>query len=64
MSSLILGVTRFFFCNLLLSIQSPVVNREVVYGDVDVVLKFLCVDNFEPMGYFELTDLTKDTSFK
>ena len=44
-------------------IEKPVVRRETVSWNVDVVLRFLCSDRFEPLQSASLKDLTKKTLF-
>ena len=44
-------------------IEDPVVNKEVVFWNLDVVLKYLCSEKFEPLVNASLIDLTKKTLF-
>ena len=44
-------------------VQDPVIHKEIVFWNVDVVLKFLCSEKFEPLDSCELVNLTKKTLF-
>ena len=44
-------------------IQDPIPAREIVYWNVDVVLKFLCSEKFEPLETCDLVCLTKKALF-
>ena len=46
-----------------LQIQDPPDSKEFVYWNLDVVLKFLCSNKFEPLEQASLVDLTKKTLF-
>ena len=46
-----------------LQIQDPPGSKEIVYWNLDVVLRFLCSSKFEPLEQASLVDLTKKTLF-
>ena len=44
-------------------VQDPVESRDTVSWNLDVVLRYLCSDKFEPLARSNLLDLTKKTLF-
>ena len=44
-------------------IQDPIPTRDLVYWNVDVMLKFLCLEKFEPLETCDLACLTKESLF-
>ena len=44
-------------------IQDPIGAKDVVYWNLDVVLRFLCSSRFEPIDNSDILDLTKKTLF-
>ena len=44
-------------------VQEPVVNKDQVFWNLDVVLKYLCSSKFEPIEQCSLLDLTRKTVF-
>ena len=44
-------------------IEGPIASKDVVYWNLDVVLKYLCSEKFEPLVNSSILDLTKKTLF-
>ena len=44
-------------------IERPVVKKNTISWNVDIVLNFLCSTKFEPLGYSSLRDITRKTLF-